>query len=196
MKKNVVLVVLAALLAFGLISCGEKAPDGDPANAAAAGVMISSTPMCVANALDPSKALSVASADASDFSASAYYDDVLALPYIKYKAVFDRYSVNYNGRTYEMNGTLYFAYEFTSQTGSADDTWKAGAEGIFYAEGLSVSGPDFDSAFDADCEASIGFSMTSGSGSKTISATATLSGMVAGREYSNEELSIFAAFQD
>jgi hypothetical protein len=193
MKNKAVLVVLAALLALSFISCGAKAPANDPATAA--GVIVAATPMCMTSTGTPTQALTVSPAYASDFSASAYYDDASSLAYIKYKAVFDRYAVCYKGQTYEMSGTLYFAYVFSSQPVSAEGAWKVGVDGIFYAEGLSVSGPDFDSAFDADCKASVDFSLTSGSGSKTVAAAATLNGAVAGREFTDAELSISATFQ-
>jgi hypothetical protein len=191
MKRNLGITTLALLAILCLASCGEQGPANKPETAAA--VMLSATPLCMTTVGSPISVMTISPVNADSFLGSDYHDEISNPACYWHKVVFTQASVHRGGQTYEMNGTLYLA--FVPPTNSVYDingTWSADTVGYFYATGFSVSGPDYDATFDADCKASIGFSCSPGAGSYTITVTASLNGSVAGRKFSNEGLSISA----
>jgi len=186
MKRYMGIFVLATLLVLSFASCGGG-PANEPETAAA--VMVAATPMCIAEI--PTSSLTVTTADSADFSESDHYAEVEGMAGGMHKAVFEDYEVCYDGKTYVVNGTCCFAYEFTANV-TDDSGWHAEGEVIYYAESLSLSGPDFDSTFDADFSASIDFTMVTGVGSTAIEAAATVDGSVAGQVFANASLSLSA----
>jgi len=186
MKKNIVSIALATLLALSFVSCGEKTPANDPA--VAAGVMGAASSMCMTPS---SPDASVTFSSTVDFSGSDYSKDIDSGSFNYQRQItFTNFQINYNGKTYTLNGTLDSAISYQLVASSVDPITGAVSttftiSSYCYASGMTLVGPDYDGSFSVDCKQDIGYTLTSSAGSATASVTITTNGIIADKSYAN-----------
>jgi len=188
MTSRVGFALLALVLAFGLASCGDAPKANDPA--VAAGVLTQASTRCVAAGTTPTVTVT---SDAADFTGSDFEGDLTA-SYSTFKMVFTNYSIDYDGKAYTIDGTVNFASNILSSSGSLSTGLTVSMTALTYSPGITISGPDFESTLQSDLKQDITSTTTINASGTTISLTTTLNGTIAGRSYVNKTISIFASY--
>ena len=186
MKKSIGGGLLALFLVLGLSSCGEKAKANDPAVAAA--IMTQAT----YSAKTSGKAITLGTT--ADFTGSAYASDFAGASASQLSMTFTDEKVNYEGKTYTLNGTINYGYKVGATIGSTTSF-----AALIYCSGFSIVGPDFDSDFSSDLKEDIAMTTTSAPGAGatttyTITMDCTLNGSIAGTSYSNKTTTLAYSF--